>query len=113
MSNSLDLPEGHFAGREAVDDRFPQPPHAAMYHELHAAIGLALQTLPVQQRAALELKSLGCSLSDIAASLDVTEPFSIMASDVSVERRRRLLVARFGPAAEEWIQSERTTADLP
>ena len=43
----------------------------------------------------------------------LTEPSRIVASDVSVERRRELLVARFGPAAEKWIQSERTTTDLP
>jgi hypothetical protein len=43
----------------------------------------------------------------------LTEPFRIVASDVSVERRRELLVARFGPAAERWIQLEHTTTDLP
>jgi hypothetical protein len=41
----------------------------------------------------------------------LTEPFRIMASDVSVERRRELLVARFGPAAERWIESEIPTRD--
>jgi hypothetical protein len=33
------------------------------------------------------------------------EPFRILTSDVSVERRRGVLVAWFGPAAENWIQS--------
>ena len=44
-----------------------------MYREFQEAIGSALQSLPVKQRAALELKSLGCSLSEIAESLGVTE----------------------------------------
>jgi hypothetical protein len=35
----------------------------------------------------------------------LTEPARIVASDVSVERRRELLVARFGPAAKRWIAS--------
>jgi hypothetical protein len=42
----------------------------------------------------------------------LTEPFKILTSDVSVERRRELLVAWFGPAAEKWIQSEPPTTDL-
>ena len=41
----------------------------------------------------------------------LTEPSRIVASDVSVERRRELLVARFGPAAERWIQSGPPTSD--
>jgi hypothetical protein len=41
----------------------------------------------------------------------LVEPFKIVASDVSVERRRELLVARFGPGAERWIQSGPPTTD--
>ena len=41
----------------------------------------------------------------------LTEPFRIVASDIGVERRRELLVARFGPAAANWIESEATTME--
>ena len=99
VSNSLDLSKNHTAGREVPDDRFLQPPRAAMYRELEAAVGSALQSLPVKQRAALELKS------------HLREPFRILTSDVSVERRREVLVAWFGPAAERWIQSEPATTE--
>ena len=39
------------------------------------------------------------------------EPFRIVASDVSVERRREFLVARFGSGAERWIESGPPTTD--
>ena len=41
----------------------------------------------------------------------LTEPFRILASDVSVEKRREILVAWFGPNAERWIQSESASAE--
>jgi RNA polymerase sigma-70 factor (ECF subfamily) len=97
VSNSLDLLEDHIAGREVSDDRFLQPPHAAMYRELQAAIESALQSLPVQQRAALELKILGCSLSDIAKSLDVTENNA----GVLVHRARQCLKKELEPLLTE------------
>jgi RNA polymerase sigma-70 factor (ECF subfamily) len=97
VSNSLDLPEDQIAGREVPDNRFLQPPRAAMYRELQAAIGSALQRLPVQQRAALELKSLGCSLSDIAKSLSVTENYA----GVLVHRARQCLENELGPLLTE------------
>ena len=97
VSNSLDLPEDHIASREVPDGRFLQPPRAAMYRELQAAIGSALQKLPVQQRAALELKSLGCSLSDIANSLDVTENNA----GVLVHRARQYLQKELKPLLTE------------
>ncbi|MBM4048831.1 MAG: sigma-70 family RNA polymerase sigma factor [Planctomycetes bacterium] len=43
-----------------------------MTGELRAAIAQALNSLPVQQRAAIELKSMGLSLADIGESLSVT-----------------------------------------
>ena len=97
VSNSLDLSEDHIAGREVPDDRFLQPPRAAMYRELQAAIGSALQRLPVRQRAALELKSLGCSLSDIAQSLGVTENNA----GVLVHRARKYLEKELEPLLTE------------
>ena len=68
-----------------------------MYRELQAAIGSALQSLPVQQRAALELKSLGCSLSDIAKSLGVTENNA----GVLVHRARKSLEKELEPLLTE------------
>ena len=97
VSNSLHLPEDHIAGREVSDNRVLQPPHAAMYRELQAAIGSALQRLPVRQRAALELKSLGCSLSDIAQSLGVTENNA----GVLVHRARKYLEKELEPLLTE------------
>ena len=97
VSNSLDLPEGHIAGQKVLDDRFLQPPRAAMYRELQAAIGSALQTLPVQQRAALELKSLGYSLAEIAESLGVTENHA----GVLVHRARQCLAKELEPLLTE------------
>ena len=73
VSNSLDFSAGPISNREVPDNRVLPPPKAVMYRELEEAIGTALGSLPVKQRAALELKSLGCSLSEIAKSLEVTE----------------------------------------
>jgi RNA polymerase sigma-70 factor (ECF subfamily) len=97
VSNSLDQSGNDAAGQEVLDNRFLQPPRAAMYRELQAAIGSALQRLPVQQRAALELKSLGCSLSDIAQSLGVTENNA----GVLVHRARTSLVKELEPLLTE------------
>ena len=97
VSNSLDQPKNYAASQEVPDDRFLQPPRAAMYRELQAAVGSALQRLPVQQRAALELKSLGCSLSDIAESLGVTESNA----GVLVHRARHCLARDLEPLLTE------------
>jgi RNA polymerase sigma-70 factor (ECF subfamily) len=111
VSNSLDSPEGHIASREVPDDRFLQPPRAAMYRELQAAVGSALQRLPVQQRAALELKSLGCSLSDIAESLGVTENNA----GVLVHRARQCLANDLEPLLTEAgvKNGQRTSGQTP
>ena len=111
VSNSLDSPEDHVASREVPDDRFLQPPRAAMYRELQAAVGSALQRLPVQQRAALELKSLGCSLSDIAESLGVTENNA----GVLVHRARQCLAKDLEPLLTEAgvKNGQRTSGQTP
>ena len=111
VSNSLDSPEDHIANREVPDDRFLQPPRAAMYRELQAAVGSALQRLPVQQRAALELKSLGCSLSDIAESLGVTENNA----GVLVHRARQCLAKDLEPLLTEADvkNGQRTSGQTP
>ncbi len=72
---------------EFVDRRSIEPYQFAMRKELEMAVGEALQHLPLNQRAALELKSLGCSLSEIAETLEVTESHA----GVLVHRARRAL----------------------
>ena len=111
VSNSLDQPETYVAGQEVPDDRFLQPPRAAMYRELQAAIGSALQRLPVHQRAALELKSLGCSLLDIAQSLGVTENNA----GVLVHRARQCLANDLEPLLTEAgvKNGQRTSGQTP
>src|SRR5690606_11276921 len=48
------------------------PEQLAMYGELEAAVGKALSTLPLPQRAAVELRSLGHSLAEVAEILDLS-----------------------------------------
>ena len=97
VSNSLDLSENPISNREVLDNRVLQPPREAMYRELEEAIGTALGSLPVKQRAALESKSLGCSLSDIAKSLKVTENHAA----VLVHRARQVLARQLEPLLTE------------
>ena len=72
---------------EIVDGRSREPYQLAMHKELATAVGEALRDLPLNQRAALELKSLGCSLSEIAETLAVSENHA----GVLVYRARRAL----------------------
>ena len=97
VSNSLVFSEGPANNREVPDNRVLQPPREAMYRELEEAIGTALESLPIKQRAALELKSLGCSLSDIAKSLEVTENNAA----VLVHRARQVLSRQLEPLLTE------------
>ncbi|MES1213242.1 MAG: sigma-70 family RNA polymerase sigma factor [Singulisphaera sp.] len=56
---------------EVADARAVPPPSLAMAAELRRAIGEGLSTLPVRQRAALELSSLGHRHDEIAEMLAV------------------------------------------
>ena len=60
-------------GSGLLDRRSIEPYQLAMHKELETAVGKALRQLPLNQRAALELKSLGCSLSEIAETLEISE----------------------------------------
>ncbi len=62
------------AGRmmELADRRSHEPWQLADHGELQRAVAAGLDKLPPTQRAALELKSLGQSLQEIAEALDVT-----------------------------------------
>ncbi|MEX2114068.1 MAG: RNA polymerase sigma factor [Pirellulales bacterium] len=56
---------------EVNDTNAIMPPHLAMASELRSAIAAALKQLPLRQRSALELSSLGYRPDEIAEMLDV------------------------------------------
>lgn len=57
---------------DLADRRVHEPWQIADHAELQRAVAAGLEKLTVTQRAALELKSLGQSLQDIADALDIT-----------------------------------------
>ena len=73
------------------------PASVAMTGELRRRIQRGLATLPCMQRAALELKSMGHSLSTIAEFIDVTPSNA----GVLVHRARKALAAHLRPVLEE------------
>ena len=58
--------------RELADRRAQEPWQLADHDDLRRAVTAGLERLPVAQRAAVELRSLGHSLEEIAAALNVT-----------------------------------------
>jgi RNA polymerase sigma-70 factor (ECF subfamily) len=75
-------------------DERTEPPDGAMVHaELSAAVASGLALLPVPQRAALELKSLGHSQQEIAEALGV----SPTNAGVLVHRARKALTESLAP----------------
>jgi RNA polymerase sigma-70 factor (ECF subfamily) len=97
VSKLPDRPDGQIAAEQVPDERFMEPLRAAMYGELRGAIESALQRLPLNQRAALELKSLGCSLTEIADSLSITASHA----GVLVHRARQLVAKELKPLLDE------------
>jgi RNA polymerase sigma factor (sigma-70 family) len=90
--------EGDEGLHAVVADRNTEPPdNALMRHELELAVSDALQRLPETQRAALELKSLGHSLQDIADALGVGESNA----GVLVHRARQAMSRFLAPYLEE------------
>lgn len=90
---SLDEPPGGRQGEppwSSVDRRALDPHELAAHREFEAALAEGLRRLPVAQRAALELKSLGYSLEEIAEALG-TSPSN---AGVLVHRARKALAAR-------------------
>jgi RNA polymerase sigma factor (sigma-70 family) len=85
-------PGGRFADPTALP-----PERTATYRELERAVADGLARLPVQLRAALELKSLGHSLQEIAAALGVTANHA----GVLVHRARRAMADHLAPFVEE------------
>lgn len=66
------------------------PEQQAMRHELESAIGHALAELPVVQRAAIELRSLGHSMAEVANILELSNSNA----RVVLHRARQALASR-------------------
>lgn len=73
-----------------------EPVHDAVGKELEEAVASGLQMLPTNQRAALELKSLGHSMQEIARALDT----STGNAAVLVHRARQTLARHLSPFLE-------------
>jgi RNA polymerase sigma-70 factor (ECF subfamily) len=83
---------------EATADRTAEPAEQVLIRrELEQAVAEALTELPPTQRAALELKSLGHSLQEIAEALGV----SASNAGVLIHRARQALARRLAPHLEE------------
>lgn len=86
--------------QDAIDDppdrRAATPPEVASGNELSAALAIALRKLPTQQRAAIELKSLGHSQQEIGEILNVTSNNA----GVLVYRARQSLAEWLAPFLE-------------
>lgn len=90
--------------RSDDDETFDDPPdrstakpeETASGNELAAAVAIALRKLPVQQRAAIELKSLGHSQQEIGEILNVTSNNA----GVLVHRARQALAEMLAPFLE-------------
>jgi RNA polymerase sigma-70 factor (ECF subfamily) len=87
--------------RGLVADRNAEPAERVlMRRELEEAIADGLRALPITQRAALELKSLGQSLEEIGAALRV----SANNAGVLVHRARQAMARRLEPYLKENIR---------
>jgi RNA polymerase sigma-70 factor (ECF subfamily) len=82
------------AGSEADD-----PARVAMCRELEMLLGKSLASLPVRQRAALELKSLGHTLAEIAEALHT----SVTNAGALIHRARREMARRLRPHLEDRV----------
>jgi RNA polymerase sigma-70 factor, ECF subfamily len=82
------------AGRsvEFADRSAAEPWRQLEHRELQEAIGRGLDELPLTQRAAIELKSMGHSLQEIAEALGVTPSHA----GVLIHRGRQALARRIG-----------------
>jgi len=85
------------SGTEPHDPAAPEPARAALGAELERAVEAALARLPQAQRAAVELKSLGHSLAEIAEILNVTPTNA----GVLIHRGRQELARLLAPYLEE------------
>ena len=80
-----------------ADPHSPPPEQLVMNRELAQAVERALWELPVQQRAALELRSLGHSLVEMAQMLEISHANA----RVQLHRARATLAARLKSFLEQ------------
>jgi RNA polymerase sigma-70 factor (ECF subfamily) len=95
-ATSLDGAGGGALHGAVADRRAESAERVVMRRELEEAIADALRALPIAQRAALELKSLGHSLEEIGAALRV----SANNAGVLVHRARQAMALRLAPHLE-------------
>ncbi len=84
-------------GFEVEDRRMIAPMQPLLDRELETAIADSLARLPMAQRAALELKSLGHSQQEIAEALETTPTNA----GVLIHRARQAMAQRLAPYLEE------------
>jgi RNA polymerase sigma-70 factor (ECF subfamily) len=85
---------------EVADRSALQPERVLMFQELQDAVEHALGELPVMQRAAVELKSLGHTQQEIADVLGV----SVSNAGVLVHRARQALAVSLAPFVQEAVE---------
>lgn len=76
------------------------PQQGAIHHELKDAVAVALARLPLQQRAVVELRSLGHSLLEIAKMLEISHANA----RVLLHRARAQLTESLAPFLEENVK---------
>jgi RNA polymerase sigma-70 factor (ECF subfamily) len=94
---SLDAGFDGEAAPEPADVRAVQPLDAVLHHELADAVSAGLAKLPVQQRAALELRVLGYAQQEVADMLGLT----VSHAGVLIHRARQALAKQLAPLLEE------------
>jgi len=82
---------------DPADRATPEPPRRVLHAELESAIAKALAHLPEEQRAAVQLKSMGHTLAEIAEILEITSTNA----GVLVHRGRRALAQELAPFLEK------------
>jgi RNA polymerase sigma-70 factor, ECF subfamily len=87
----------HAEGSPCPSGEISTPDQQAMHNELEQAIAGALFELPVQQRAAVELRSLGHPLTEIAEMLEVSHANA----RVLLHRGRERLSEKLRPFLED------------
>ena len=96
---SLDQLEGARGptGHSLADRRTIDPAQTAVQHELEKAVAEAMHQLPVTQRAAVELRSLGHSLVEVGEILEISHANA----RVMLHRARTALTSLLRPFIED------------
>lgn len=83
-------------GSGVAENRETQPDRRAMQRELESAVAAGLMELPVNQRAVIELRSLGHSMNEVAEMMGVSPENA----RVMLHRARRTLAVLLRPYLE-------------